>query len=189
MGINFAKLTDEELAELFSAADKSEKAFKEFYSRHSRGVYAYCLKVLNDRDDAGDVFQEIFITFYNTVKNGKVLQKPTHYLMMIARTRCLNFKRDRLSAHKQDTVSFDEEYMAHTESTAEIVERNEKQAILDKALQSLPDIYREIFVLHLYNGLKSKDIAEILGLDETSVKNKLFRAREKMKDFVALYMN
>lgn len=188
MGNTLAKLSDEELARLFSDRKESEKAFREFYSRSSRSVFAYCLKVLHDRDDAGDVFQEIYTTFFNMLKNGTVIEKPMNYLMRITRTRCLNFKRDQAARKRDSTISFDENYMAHTETTDEMINRNERKEIFEKALAGLPDNYRDAFLMRIYNGLEYKDIAEIMGEDETTVRNLLFRARKKMKEFIALYM-
>lgn len=183
-----AKLSDTELAKLFADEKKSEEAFKEFYSRYSRAVYAYCLKVLRNRDDAGDTFQEIFTTFFNVVKDGKILEKPMHYLMMVARTRCLNFIRDSKVARRQDMLAFDEGIMVAHNSGNDMLERYEKKEILDKALALLPDAYRDIFVMRMYNGLEYKDIAEISGETEINVRNKVYRARQKMKELVALYM-
>lgn len=175
---------DSELFEMLKREKKTaEKAFAELYARYSSRVFAYCRRFLGNKEEAQDIFQETFIRFHQSASNDKEMTNVPAYLLKIARNLCLNYKRQE----KQD-VQF-EEYMFAADDVQEVDEKKELLNLLKTAIELLPDDYREIFVLREYDGLTYKEIADVTGDKLVNVKVKIHRAKQKLKDILAPYMD
>lgn len=180
----YSTYRDEELSLMLCGSnDKAERAFAELYSRYSRKVYAYCLKVLGTQEDAGDVFQDTFIRFFNSAKQRPLTGNIGGYIITIARNLCLNYKRDR----KQHEPF--EDYMNLSQNeTQEEMDTQEQLELIQTALDKLPIEYREAFVLRQYQGYSYQEISDITGDTSATVKNRVWRAKEKIKSLLAPYL-
>ena len=174
-------LNDIELFEMLAKDKKTaEKAFAELYSRYSQRIYAYCRKILGDKEEARDIFQETFVKFFQSAKEERVMTNVPAFLLRIARNLCVNTKRKEKSS-----VSF-EEYMVPASNTG-----NEKEEMLDlirHAQELLPDEYKEAFVLREYEGLSYAEIGEITGANMSTVKVRIFRAKQKLRELLTPYL-
>ncbi|KXK57596.1 MAG: RNA polymerase sigma factor [Chlorobi bacterium] len=171
-------LSDEELMEQFKGG--SEQAFVALYKRYNRRVYAYCLKMLGQREAAEDIFQEVFI---------RVTRKRDHFksgnfsawLFAIARNLCLNAIRDNVHHVPIDDVH--ESAMAFQPAE----EYDQSAEILKKAIEKLPNDLREALVLRVYNGFSYNEISEITNTKLATVKVRIFRAKQRLYDILAPY--
>jgi RNA polymerase sigma-70 factor (ECF subfamily) len=160
---------------------KSEAAFTELYNRYSSMVHAYCFRVLNDNDQAEDVFQDTFIKFYQTLQQSPNSTNIPGFLITIARNQCLNIKRDKRSTVSLDDLEiFDEKRLSF--------ESEELLNLITTALELLDFEYKEAFVMREYDGLSYNEIAEISGLTVTNAKSRVFRAKQKIKEILAPYI-
>ena len=178
----YKKHTDVELVNLFNEESRiAEAAFTELYNRHSSMIHAYCVKVLDDRDAAEDVFQETFIRFFKNVKeNPKVMNVPG-FLITIARNLCLNQKRD-----KKQTVSVDDyEYVVKDYQN---YEKKELLDLINRTLELLDDDLREAFVLREYSGMQYNEIAEATATSLVNAKSRVFRAKQKIRTILQPYL-
>ena len=179
---NYEKYNDSELfAMMHGKRKESETAFAELYSRYSQRVFSYCLRVLGDKEDAKDVFQESFISFYNSRENYRSLENVFGFLLKTTRNLCLNYKRNR-----KPSINIDD-YKLSTNDIG--YEQKELLEIIAQSLELLSIKYKEVFVLRLYHGLNYSEIAKITGSSETSVRNKVWRAKEKLKKILSPYLN
>ncbi len=184
MKSKYSTYSDEELSLLLNSGDnKAEKAFAELYSRYSHKVYAYCLKILGNREDAGDVFQDTFVRFFNTAKQRPLTGNIGGYIITIARNLCLNYKRDR-----KQLESFEDYMNLSQNETQENMDNKEQLELIQSALDKLPIEYREAFVLRQYQGYSYQEIADITGDTDSTVKNRVWRAKEKIKSLLAPYL-
>ena len=171
-------------AELFhrlaGSKDAAEAAFAELYARYGGRVYAYCLRFLGQRDEAQDVYQETFIRFYESAQQSREMTNVPGYLLKIARNLCLNCRRN-----KKHTVEF-EDYQSLVQPAT--VEKTEFLQLITTALDMLPDDYREVFVLREYEGLSYAEIADIVDASLSNVKVRIFRAKQKIRDILAPYI-
>ncbi|MBI5648228.1 MAG: RNA polymerase sigma factor [Ignavibacteriae bacterium] len=174
----FGLETDEELFQHVRSGG-GEEAFHLLYQRHAPGIFAYCIRMLGSRDDAKDVFQECFIRLYRKALTAEAAVRVAPYLYTIARNRCLTALRDR-----KHTVPA-EEYTFGVEDTA--LERTERAELVRLAIELLPLEFREPLILRQYNDLPYADIAEILGIPISTVKIRLYRAKEKLRTILAPY--
>ena len=171
-------------AELFARLtgnkEVAEAAFSELYARYSGRVYAYCLRFLGNRDEAQDVYQETFIRFYECARQDREMTNVPGFLLKIARNLCLNSRRN-----KKRTVEFEDYQFLVPPRSAE---NSEFLQLITTALDMLPDEYREVFVLREYEGLSYAEIAEVVDASLSNVKVRIFRAKQKIRDILAPYI-
>ncbi len=177
----FSKYEDLELLKLLRGEKReAEAAFAEIYARYSQRIYAYCARILGEGEDAKDVFQETFLKFFDAAKSNDKLNSVNFYLFKIARNICLNYKRDKKVSYNLD----DYQIAARNDD----YERIEIMELLKTALDLLEFDYREAFILRQYQGMAYKDIATITGDSVSAVKNRVWRAKEKIKEILSPYL-
>jgi RNA polymerase sigma-70 factor, ECF subfamily len=179
---NYSTYSDEQLvAQLNEEKSKSEKAFTELYNRYSPKVHAYCLRVLNNREAAEDIFQETFIRFYQKIQTDHKQTNVPGFLITIARNLCLNYKRDNIPSVPIESDDFVLE-------TSKGYENTELLNLITTALELLDFEYKEAFVLREYDGLSYNEIAEVTGVTITNAKSRVFRAKQKIKEILSPYL-
>ncbi len=178
---NYSTYSDKELYHMMGGAKpESESAFSELYGRYSQRVYAYCLRVLGNTEDAMDVFQEAFLNFFKSSENHLKMDNVTAFLLTIARNLCINHKRD-----KRPTLNIEDFQFFSNEKK---YEDKELLQLVSTALEVLDFDYREAFVLRLYHGLSYKEIADIQSDTVSAVRNRVWRAKEKIKNILSPYL-
>lgn len=174
--------SDEQLYHLMVKRNKvGEEAFAILYERHSQRIYAYCRRFLDGVEESNDVFQETFVRFYKSASADREMTNLPAYLLRIARNLCVNAKRKN-----KNHASF-EEYMVedfddHHSGSEELL------GLIKKALETLEDKYREMFILREYEGMSYAEIAEATDESISTVKVRIFRAKQKIRDFLSPYI-
>lgn len=182
MDKSYDLLPDNDLVKLLKGNKKeAEAAFNVLYKRYSPIVNAYCMKVLNNKQDAEDIFQETFIRFYKNVKPDHDANNILGFLLKIARNLCLNNKRDR-----REFISI-EECQVNIQINQNY-ERKELLELINMALNLIEFEYREAFILREYNDLSYSEIAEICNISEINAKTRVFRAKQKIKNILSPYL-
>ncbi len=183
MAKKFDEYSDTELFYILSEnKENAERAFTELFNRYSSRVYAYCRRFLGDRDEAQDVFQETFIKFHQSANKDREMTNVPGFLLTIARNLCMNVKRK-----EKPNVTL-EEYMAGDDDSL-VSDKDELLELIKKALELLPDDYREAFVLREYDGLTYEEISKLTNTSLTNVKVRIHRAKLKIKDILQPYLN
>lgn len=185
MNQNYQQLEDSKLFELLSEDNETaEGAFTELYNRYSPRIFAYCRRFMSTFEEAQDVYQETFLKFLNSGRQaketGKRIDNVMFYLLLIARHICINVKRNE---HK--TYEFNEEIDAPYENHED---QDELLNLIKVGLELIPSEYKEIFILREYDGLSYTEIAELTNMTISTVKVKLHRARIKLREVLAPYM-
>jgi RNA polymerase sigma-70 factor, ECF subfamily len=182
MAIDFQTYGDTDLFLLMQKKDQyHQEAFAELYSRHSPRVFAYCRRYLGSEEAANDVFQESFVRFFKSAESERVMTNVPAFLLRIARNLCVNYLRK-----EKRHISF-EEYM----TIPEVKENEDKGELLDlikEAIASLPEKYREVFVLREYEGLSYIEIAEMTEETVANIKVRIYRAKQKLREILAPYI-
>jgi len=184
-------IEDKEIIEKFLEGDIAY--FDRLVLKYKQMVFNVCLKMLGNYDEALDVSQDIFLKVYESLKNFRFEAKFSTYLYKITLNSC----RSRLKAlrrrKKIEYFSIDEpletaegklkrEFEEPRPNPKEVLEEKEKQSLVIKALFSLNPEYREILILKDIEGLEYKEIAEILNINLGTVKSRLNRARNILKE-------
>lgn len=154
-------------------------AFRILYDRYKGQMFIYCLRMIGDRDAAKDVLQEIFIRVHTHRERYEPGTNFVGWVHTIARNLCLNVRRDA-----KDHASFDE-----TMSYGRDMNDPESDVALQEQLAAeiarLPEIYREALVLREYEGHSYQEIVTITGLTMSTVKFRIFKAREILRERLA----
>ena len=149
-----------------------EDAFRGFYDRTARGLWAYLARITGDRQLADDLLQE---TFYRFLRAAAVHENEAHRRNSLYRI-ATNLSRD---AHRRSTPAAAGDEI-ETVASGEASESPERMADFSRALSSLKPREREMLWLAYAEGATHQEIAETLGLRQSSLKPLLFRARRKM---------
>jgi len=172
-------LADEELMEGFKRGD--EASFVELYNRYNRRVFAYCMKMLGNRELAEDIFQEVFVRI-SRKRMAFISGSFAAWLFSIVRNLCLNAIRDRV----QHLPLEDAESV--TQTAADEAEYDESLELLRQGIEQLPPDMREPLILRVYNGLSYQEIAEVMQMKVPTVKVRVFRAKQRLQQLLAPYL-
>ena len=182
---NIQSLTDVEL--IAKAISGREDGFEELVRRYQRPITNYVFRMLNDYDASLDVTQEVFIKVYNSLARYSSEYKFSTWLYRIAHNAAIDYIRRR-SPNEQsiETENKDGAYQLQIESPnptpEQDRERSEWRTEIEAVVKCLPAVYRELIVLRHAQDLSYDEIAEITALPLGTVKNRLFRAREMMRE-------
>ena len=161
--------------ELDVAFEMDEDAFRAFYDRTARGVWAYLARLTGDRQAADDLLQECYYRFLRAKVAHEDEGHRKNYLFRIA----TNLARDRYrrrSAAPETSTEIHESHGADTQAEA----RAETRADLQRAFRRLKPRERELLWLAYAQGASHEEIGTTLGLRTGSIKPLLFRARHKL---------
>jgi len=160
----------------------SDRALAVVYQEYSTGVFAYCLKILADRQLAEDVVQETFLKVRQHASSIQDNNSFKGWIFRIARNESLMQLRKRKSNGQIGDDSVWSEETPHQQIIA-----TERAEIVNRLLDSLKSEYREVLVLLVYEDMSYAEIAAVTGATESSVKSRAFRARKEMIEKLKLY--
>jgi RNA polymerase sigma-70 factor, ECF subfamily len=179
---DISKLSDKQLYCLVKNENgkMKEEAFAELYTRYSRGVYAYCRRILGNEVLAEDIFQETFLSFLKTTEQERTMTNVQAFLLRIARNLCLNANRER-----RTQIFSLEDFDFGIEDNR--LERTEETKIIISALDLLPDEQKEAVVLQLYQDMSYQDMSDFLGVPVSTVRNRVTRGKQQIRQILAPY--
>src|SRR5256884_2000831 len=182
-----ATLADGELVK--TAIAGRETSFEELVRRYQRPIAAYVYRMVGDYDSALDLTQEVFIKVYNSLARYRSEFKFSTWIYKIAHNAAIDHLR-RHAVRGQALVAGEdcerrEVALKSLRLTPEQEsEKKERCSEIEAVVQTLPAGYRELIVLRHSHDLSYDEIAEVTGLPLGTVKNRLFRAREAMRDLL-----
>ncbi len=163
-----------------------EDGFEELVRRYQRPIAAYVYRMVGDYDAALDLTQEVFIKVYGSLTRYRSEYKFSTWIYKIAHNAAVDHLR-RHSTREQSLVkqADGEQYDLPVESgrlsPEQESEKAERCAEIEAVVRQLPAAYRELIVLRHSHDLSYDEIADVTGLPLGTVKNRLFRAREVMR--------
>jgi RNA polymerase sigma-70 factor (ECF subfamily) len=180
-----ASLSDAELIHV--SISGREESFEELVRRYQRPIVGYVFRMLGDYDSALDVTQEVFIKVYNSLHRYSSDYKFSTWLYRIAHNATIDhLRRNSTNTQSIETESADGAYQLQIESRdpspEKDRERKEWRVEIEAVVKRLPTAYRELILLRHSQDLSYDEIAEVTGLPLGTVKNRLFRAREMMRE-------
>lgn len=172
-----------EVADLVTRArDGDERAFDRLVDEYSRYVYITALSILNNRELAHDVTQEVFIKAYRSLSELREPHKFPGWLKAIGRNRALSQYRKE-SRRKEVSGLPDAQLLPDSDRYDPFAEEDvdKRRAELLKRLELLPEIQRKLLLLKYVQKLSIKKIAQHEELTEAAVRNHLYRARKLLR--------
>lgn len=184
MAKEISHYSDAELYRMMRGGDRfAERAFEELYRRLSPRVFKYCVRIVGHQELAEDIFQETFVRFYRSAGGAeeRVMTNVVAYILKIARNLSLNAKNS-----KYYNLAPLEGIDIHT--SGDSYENKELVEIVAAAVEALPPDFRDAFVLREYDGLSYADIADVLEINISTVKIRIYRAKQAIRKTIAPYL-
>ena len=181
--------SEEELA--LRCARKDRDAQGELYAKYAAGLYALCLRYIENREDARDLMHDAMIKAMDNFRSFRYAGKGSIWAWMSRIT--VNMAVDHLKKSSRfrqipfDLVSGDEIENA-LEPDAESV-RAVPDDVLDEMIAGLPPVKRTVFNMYCIDGFSHKDIAKALGISERGSTSILVKARASLKKVLTDYLN
>lgn len=167
----------------------NQQAYAQLVSRYQNYVFTIVSRYLSSREDAEEVSQDIFVKAYRSLGDFRGESKFSTWLYTITTTSCITFLRK----HKLAVQSLDNENVfAHADNidsglSANHLEQKSRVAMVNQAIRMLSPEDAQVITL-FYKGEQSLDeIAQILGQETNTVKVRLHRARQRLKDKMEKY--
>ena len=181
---NVAAASDREL--VATAVNGIDGSFEELVRRYQRPISAYVYRMVGNYESALDLTQEIFIKVYNSLTRYREEFKFSTWIYKIAHNAAVDHLR-RNSGREQSLVmgreeeQFDLPLDSGCLSPEQESEKKERRCEIESVIRALPANYRELVILRHSQDLSYDEIVEVTGLPLGTVKNRLFRAREMMR--------
>ena len=171
-----ASASDAYLVRKAQAGDR--QAFGVLVSRYMRAAYAVGLSATGRHDDAEDAAQEAFMVALARLDDCRTPDRFAGWLLTIVRNRARNLVRREVL---RDTDVLPETAAARGRTPERAAEHTELQERLGRALRRLPEVQREIVLLHDLEGWRHREIAEHLGIPSGTVRSHLHFARKSLR--------
>ncbi len=173
-----------EIRQLIKKAQSGDsESFHELVKLHDERVMILAYQLTRNQQDAEDLYQEVFLKAYKSIKNFRFESQFYTWLYRITVNTSYNFKRKqaRLNLYEPDP----ERESGHLDWIADPSDNRasgqEIMTAVKSAMTILPQKQRTVFILKHLENLKIKDIARIINISEGTVKRYLFRAMEKLR--------
>lgn len=182
--VPFTTTSDPEL--VASAARGVEGSFEELVNRYQRPISAFVYRMVGDYDAALDLTQEIFIKVYASLSRYRPEFKFSTWIYKIAHNAAIDHlrrtsSRDRSLSAGTEADNYELPLESEGLTPEQQSEREERRGEIETVVRSLPTAYRELIVLRHSQDLTYEEIVDVTGLPLGTVKNRLFRAREMMR--------
>lgn len=190
-------LPDEELMLRFGRGEHA--AFEVLLKRHEGPLFRFVMRFVGSRPLAEDLVQETFVRVCKSAASYTTRARFTTWLYTIARNLCIDHLRrsrgrSEVSLDRNPTEDTDDDRslihrLADGEAplaSSELV-REEFRKKLQDALDALPEEQREVFTLRQFGGLKFREIADVVGISENTVKSRMRYALETLRGHLEAY--
>lgn len=184
--------TDEEL--VAATLDGDHDAYGELVARYQGRLVNYLYRLVRNSDDAHDVAQEVFIKVYQALDRFDPRYRFSTWLFRVGQNAAIDRLRKRrlklVSLHRRDDgeEGRDWELPSPDRGPYREVRNLERGAAIHEAIADLPDEYRELISLRHFGELSYDEIAQLKEMPLGTVKNKLFRGRQMLKEKLAGFL-
>jgi RNA polymerase sigma-70 factor (ECF subfamily) len=182
---------DSTLIKSFLGGD--ERAFDSLVNRYKNKVFNICFRMLGDYEEADDSAQETFIKVFRALKGFRFESSFSTWLYRIAVNTCKNklsslkYRFNRMMVRldkpaRNGNAGVGIEVQSKGAAPHNSIERRERELLIQRALDSLPKEQKMVVVLRDVEGLSYEEVARVTGLARGTVKSKLSRARDKLRE-------
>lgn len=166
-------------------------AFEKLIESHQKRAYNIALRILKNPDDAMDISQEAFIKVFKSIKSFKFQSSFSTWLYRIISNTCIDFLRK----NKNEVYSIDNpiqtdegnikrQFEDQGNTTEEMFNKKMTKELVHNAIDELEDQHRVIVILRDIEGFSYSEIADILGCTLGTVKSRISRARDNLKNII-----
>ena len=171
-----ATIQHDELVERCKQGDP--RSYGELYQKYSRAMYNTSLRIVNHTADAEDVLQESFVDAFGAIASFGYKSTFGAWLKRIVINKSINALRKR----KMEIIDIEKTSVLHMQEEEGVDEEalQFKVEEVKKAVKDLPNGYRTVLSLHLFEGYDQEEIAEIMQISHATVRTQYMRAKQKL---------
>jgi RNA polymerase sigma-70 factor (ECF subfamily) len=164
-------------------AEGDQLAMRTLFGRHRVPLYRWSLRLVGDEALAEDLLSELFLDVWRQAASFEARSSVSTWLLAIARYKALSARRRRTDAELDDELA---SKLAHPADDPErVLQKKDRAEVLRRSLTRLSPEHGEVIDLVYYHGKSVKEVAEIIGIAEATVKTRMFYARKKLAALVA----
>jgi len=159
--------------------------FEVVMRRYNRRVYRVVRAIVRDDDEASDVTQEAHVNAFMHLREFSGRARYSTWLTRIAVHEALARVRRRSRLESLDETDSEDVLMtSNSPGPEDRASNGELRVLLERAVDSLPEVFRTTFVLRSIENLSVAETAEVLGVPEDTVKTRHYRARERLQSWL-----
>lgn len=172
----------DELVERCKRGDS--RAYEAIYQKYAKAMYNTSLRIVNHTGDAEDVMQEAFTDAFRSLEDFHYKSTFGAWLKRIVINKSINQLRKR----KMDLIDIEKTNVGNVpeEDGPDEQELQLKVEDIKKAVALLPNGYRTVLTLYLFEGYDQEEIADILGVSHATVRTQYMRAKKKLLQYIKL---
>jgi len=174
------------LAQLSRNGDR--RAFGELVDMYKDKIHRLAVKMLQNPQDSEDIVQETFIRVYLNLNRYDDTKRFSTWIYRIGKNLCIDLLRKKKETYSLDLEASESyglsryEVFSNDESTPEAhAIRSEDKQSVNRIIQTLPEKYKAVLIMHYMNDLSLQEISEKLKLPATTVKTRLHRGRDFLR--------
>ncbi len=168
---------------VIAARAGSVTAFETLYRQNVGRIHALCLRLTADRELAGQLTQDTFVRAWEKLGGFRGESRFETWLHRLAVNVVLDWRRQRDRRQRREIAAEDPQVLENAAASRAVpAARVAERLDLERAVARLPEGARTVFVLYEIEGYAIKDIAEIEGIAEGTVKAQLHRARQILRE-------
>src|SRR6476659_8297790 len=174
-------VSDEALIRRIAAGDQA--AMRTLFARHRIPLYRWLLRIVRDETTAEDLLSDVFLDVWRQAASFKGRASVSTWLLAIARYKALSARRGRSDAELDARIATTIADPADDPEAA--LQKKNRSELLRNSLAGLSPEHGEVIDLVYYHGKSVREVADIVGVGEATVKTRMFYARKKLADLVA----
>ncbi len=163
----------------------NERARYQIYKLYVKAMYNIATRMSGNKADADDIIQDAFIKAFTEIGKLKNDDAFGGWLKRIVINKCLDLKKKRKHLFIEERI----DKQAVGEIPEEEFDSTVRERLVHKTIKKLPDGAREILVLRALEGYRHAEIAEMLGITESTSKTQFFRAKQLFVKWVKKELN
>lgn len=184
---------DEDIEFVIACQRGDTEAFAVLVERHQKKMLNIAFRMIGDYDEACDVTQEAFVAAYKSIKKFKAEAKFSTWLYRIVVNYSKNSLKQLRGKAKRGNIAIDDpdgikkeeicnQSLINNSNPGTQMEKRERDAQVQHCIASLDEEYREVLVLRDIQGFSYEEIKDVLNIPDGTVKSRLSRARNALKD-------
>jgi RNA polymerase sigma-70 factor (ECF subfamily) len=185
--VNYKKQEDEQLMRMVAKGD--QQAFDEIYTRYAAKLsYYFSSKLKHDKEKGEDFIHDLFAKLIDRPELFDPNKSFKTWIYSVANNMCINeYKKMAVRSNTTNGIAHDLPVSSRDKSLDEQLQESNFSQQLEEVLNSLDNKHREVFVLRHIDGVSVKEVADILNINEGTVKSRLFYATKKIAGQLSMY--
>ncbi|WP_179414620.1 RNA polymerase sigma factor [Mucilaginibacter sp. E4BP6] len=171
-------VNDQELIALLREGNAA--AYTELFDRYQPILYVYARKSTGDRDTAADIVQDVFISLWDKRESFRYEASLLTYLYSAVRYQFFNLL-DKQKVRADYAASLQQDAAEGSPMTDNYMREKEMSRLIEQAVDALPANLREVFLLSQRANMTAAEIAELYGVSEKTIKNRLSLAIKQLR--------